>query len=44
MFYVIFTFLNLINRSRTDMKQAFKIEMVVMIMLLLWEIDMILTA
>lgn len=42
-FFVICTFMSVINKKKSDLKQAFKLEIFAMILLFIWEVDLIIT-
>lgn len=42
-FFVICTFMSVMNKKRSELKQAFKVEIFAMIMLFIWEVDLIIT-
>lgn len=40
-FFVICTFMSIINKKKSELKQAFRLEMLTMILLFIWEVDLI---
>ena len=42
-FFVVATFMSLMNRRKEELKQAFKLEIFAMIVLFIWEVDLIIT-
>lgn len=42
-FFVICTVISLINKKKVDLKQAFKAEIFAMILLFIWEVDLIIS-
>lgn len=42
-FFVICTFMSLVNKKKSDLKQAFKLEIFAMILLFIWEVDLIIS-
>lgn len=42
-FFVICTFMSVMSKKKSDIKQAFKLEIFTMIMLFIWEVDLIIT-